>query len=65
MNLLTQLEAMKSEGKKVVSIDFLLIELKGIPPTHHYASLTHPRIYLNATKDEMSELSKFEPYTGA
>lgn len=39
MNLIEQfeqkLEQMKSDGKKVVSIEFVLNGLRGIPPTRH------------------------------
>lgn len=34
MTLISQLEQMHDQGKKVVSIEFLLIVLRGIPPTH-------------------------------
>jgi hypothetical protein len=33
MDIITKLEQMVAEGKKVVSIDFMISELRGIPPS--------------------------------
>jgi hypothetical protein len=32
MDIITKLEQMVAQGKKVVSIDFMIKELRGIPP---------------------------------
>lgn len=58
MNLTQQLEQMKSQGKKVVSIDFLLIELKGIPPTRQQEAYSMPKIHFHSENEQIPVKNK-------
>jgi hypothetical protein len=53
MDILAKLEQLKAQGNKVVSIEFMIKELRGIPPTHAYTPSDSPRAYINMNKEQI------------
>jgi hypothetical protein len=53
MNIIEQLEQMKDNGKLVVSIEFVLNELRGIPPTRQQTSEKAPQNDFNMRMEHL------------